>query len=476
MSPMFNLRPLAAVLLIAGVFLWRAAAAGAPSFSGGFIEKSTSTAARPRLTQAQIQSFVPSGRGKFKFPSPYNTEGVRLTIPADCGGNDCLFPLGYSYWSNINNHAGSDTMLILIGLERKHGGTGPTLFSYHKTTDEVKNLGPLFPPSSPFYSHSGDGWYFSATQPAKLYISNSGAQLQRYDVLAKKFETVFDVTEKFGKDKSVAQTHSSGDDRVHSATLQCVKAGCSDGANTAKGDQEAMGCLVYNENTRRFSYYPKKKEFDECQIDKSGRWLFILEQWDGLHDMDNRIVDLDTGKQRTLLSNQQNILATKFGAVVHVDMGYGYVVGGDSADSRPYTKVVYNFAKDSLDGVLAYYATPGSASSLLHIAHGNAKPNVPPEQQYACGSGAGGDDGRRDEIICFRLDGSLNALPVAPVMTDLKARGGDIDGTCGEYCKHPKGNIDVTGRYFIWTSNMSGNRLDAFIVKIPAQLLVSKQP
>src|SRR5207247_1791934 len=37
--------------------------------------------------------------------------------------------------------------------------------------------------------------------------------------------------------------------------------------------------------------------------------------------------------------------------------------------------------------------------------------------------------------------------------------------------KLPKGNLDVTGSYFIWTSNMGGNRLDAFIVKVPFQLL-----
>jgi hypothetical protein len=36
----------------------------------------------------------------------------------------------------------------------------------------------------------------------------------------------------------------------------------------------------------------------------------------------------------------------------------------------------------------------------------------------------------------------------------------------------PKGNLDVTGQYFIWTSNMGGNRLDAFIVKVPSHLLV----
>ena len=55
-------------------------------------------------------------------------------------------------------------------------------------------------------------------------------------------------------------------------------------------------------------------------------------------------------------------------------------------------------------------------------------------------------------------------------MTDLDAPGGrDDDGD--DYEQVPKGNIDVTGRYFIWTTNLGGDRLDAFLVKIPAERL-----
>jgi hypothetical protein len=73
---------------------------------------------------------------------------------------------------------------------------------------------------------------------------------------------------------------------------------------------------------------------------------------------------------------------------------------------------------------------------------------------------------RANEIIAFRLDGSLEVLVIAPVMTKLGARGGG-----DTYAKYPKGNVDVTGKYFIWTDNMAGARLDAFIVKIPSHLL-----
>jgi hypothetical protein len=53
-------------------------------------------------------------------------------------------------------------------------------------------------------------------------------------------------------------------------------------------------------------------------------------------------------------------------------------------------------------------------------------------------------------------------------MTDLDASGGG-----SEYYKLPKGNLDITGQYFIWTTNTGGNRIDAFLVKVPAQLLLS---
>src|SRR5579863_6200277 len=67
---------------------------------------------------------------------------------------------------------------------------------------------------------------------------------------------------------------------------------------------------------------------------------------------------------------------------------------------------------------------------------------------------------------------SEQTLVVAPVMTDLNAVGGNATCVgCEAYAKDPKGNIDPTGQYFFWTSNLGGARLDAFIVAIPSQVL-----
>jgi len=131
--------PLLRVSLIAS-FLWMTAAGLFPSLpfsiaiaqttqpSGGFLEQAGS-AIRSRWTASQLQAFLPSDRGKFIFPAPYNTEGVRLTNFSDCGGTDCLWYVGYSYWRNSNNHVGSNQMLIFLSFNKSLGGAGHTLFS-----------------------------------------------------------------------------------------------------------------------------------------------------------------------------------------------------------------------------------------------------------------------------------------------------------------------------------------------------------
>ncbi len=143
-----------------------------PPSGGGFLEKAGSHTYRTRFTQPQIQGFLPANgaRGRFTFPAPYHTEAVRLTNAADCAGaQDCVWPVGYSYWRNINNHVGSALMYIMVGTDRNRGGAGPTLISYNKNTDKVTRLGPLFGSNSAWSYATGEAWYFSRTQPATLY-------------------------------------------------------------------------------------------------------------------------------------------------------------------------------------------------------------------------------------------------------------------------------------------------------------------
>jgi len=418
----------------------------AQSAPGGFLESATATQIRPAV--------VPSlpARGKFTFPAPYNTVAARITTASDCNGSDCVNYVGYSYWRNTNNHVGSNTMLIVITLDRARGGGGPTLYSYDKLTDAVTKVGPLFDQADPLSWATGEGWYWSATRPNALYVPQ-WTKLSRYDVVSRQLETVFDVNAAFGPDRYIWQAHSSHDDRVHSATLR------------SSLTYEMLGCVVYREDTHAFSYFDATGDFDECQVDKSGRWLLIKENVDGLHGEDNRIVDLDAGTE-TLFLDQQ-------GAAGHSDNGHGYMVSEDNWSSAPGAVRVWTFGQPlpgtPPQGQLVYRTTSWSLN-IGHVSHANARPGVPLAQQYACGGQAiRASLPRANEIVCFRLDGSLQVLVVAPIMTDLDAAGGGPD----DYAKLPKGNLDVSGQYFVWTSNAGGDRLDAFVVKVPSDLLVA---
>ena len=415
--------------------------------SGGFLDSATSNGLRPMLSAGQIQTFLPQ-RGTFTFPSPYSTTGVRLTNASDCGGQDCVSSVGYSYWNNTNNHVGSDTMLVFLGLERRKGGGGPTLFSYNKKTGETKNLGPMFSADSPYSWSSGEGWYFSASQPNTIYM-NDGPRMLRYDVMSHAMSVVYNVESIRGSGKVIWQMHSSNDDKVHSATVR-------DSSSYAM-----LGCVVYYESGIPATYVAAKGDFDECQIDKSGRYLVVKENVDGKDGEDNRIIDLQTGVETLFLDRD--------GAAGHSDLGYGYMVAEDNFYSKPGATRVWQLGQDlhaSGQGRLVYEISSWEAG-LGHVAHGNAKPGDSTGQMACVSSSTRKNLARVNEIVCFRLDGSMSTLVVAPNMVDLNASGGGSD----DYWKDPKGNIDVTGEYFIWTSNAGSSRLDAFIVRIPQDKL-----
>ncbi len=436
-----------------------------PPPGGGFREKAGSQAYRPRFTATQIQSVLPANgaRGRFTFPAPYNTSAVRLTNAADCvGGQDCLWYVGYSYWRNTNNHVGRAVMHIMAGTDRNRGGVGPVLLSYNKFTDQVKNVGPLFPANSSWSYSTGEGWYFSGTQPDTLYVYAVGStQLRRYDVVKRRFAAAPAMDLSLCARPAVCpaaaafitQPHSSDDDRVHSATVQ-------------NADWQRIGCVAYRSNTRRFRYVPVTPgyTFDECHVDKSGRWLVVLEMSPAWR-LNNRVVDLETGASTTIDDVE--------GGLGHLDMGWGYAVGADNYNGFPNATIVVKFDQVATQrpvGPVVHFNKRWDIAAMNHVAHGNAVPGRP-EDQFACGSNASRVQDMADEIVCVPLnpnrhpDGSLDTLVLGQTMTDLDAAGGGNPGS--DYERMPKGTLDVTGKYFIWTSNMGGPRLDLFLVKVP---------
>lgn len=450
---------LGATLLLALAASSAHAASVAAQAPGGFMENDASPTARTALTATQMSGFLPSSRGSFTFPAPYNTQGVRVTLPSDCGNQDCL-DMTYNYWKNMSNSAGSDTMYVFIGLNKARGGQGPTLFQYTKSTGELSEVGAMFAPTDPMSKLSTEGWYFSYGMPTKIYLQQ-GSKLERYDIDTKAIETVFDSTTKY-PGTVIKQTNSSNDDDMHSATLQ--------NAST----YAAEGCIAYQSSTKKFWFFAATKGYDECQIDKSGEFLEVKEKQPSdtcaSCDEDDLVIDLKTGKQQILLD--------KDGAGGHSDLGYGYMVASDNWNTEPNAWRVWNLA-DLVNGDLAYYGGTWGNFTPSHVSWSNASPvtSTPLSQQYVCGgaSTSGTTPGDND-VRCFTLGGgataSLQNLVVAPVMTDATTAGGDgpCPG-CTAYGHDPKGNLDPTGQYFFWVSNMGGARMDAFMVRIPTQVM-----
>jgi hypothetical protein len=279
---------------------------------------------------------------------------------------------------------------------------------------------------------------------------NDGFSLMRYDVVTRAMTKVFDVRDHLGADRRIWQIHSSNDDNVHSATVK-------------DGSYNDVGCVAYNQSTGRATYIARKGDFDECQIDKSGRWLLVKENVDGRNGEDNRIIDLQSGAEQIFYDEE--------GAAGHSDMGWGYLVAEDNMYNAPGAVRVWQFGQPmnaAGQGTLVYETSSWDGGGVGHLSHANARAGTPINQQMVCSSNAyRADLPRVNEIVCYRLDGSMNALIVAPNMTDLNAAGGGGD----DYSKRPKGNLDPTGEYFIWTSNIGTNRADAFIVRVPQQKL-----
>ncbi len=252
------------------------ASAGQTQGGGAFVDETDRTPGSP-WTPEELGSFLPD-RGRFTFPAPYGTEGIRVTNASDCGGSDCVEPVRGMTGRNIDAHRGRASMLVFLGLR----GLGPTLFRIDKGTGQAENLGPLFDADSPFAIISAAEWYFSARRPGVLYLT-SGALLLRYDVVARTFETVFDAASEFGDDREIVATHSSDGDDVHSALLRDAATGA------------ALGCVAYREDTRRFFYHPAGRTIDRCLVGAGGRRLVVRERADEGASVDSRIVDLDTG-------------------------------------------------------------------------------------------------------------------------------------------------------------------------------------
>lgn len=442
---------------------------------GGFVENQ-GTAARLKMTLSQIQAFVPATRASFTFPAPYNTRGYRITIPSDCpSSNDCVSYVGYSYWPRMNNHANDSFMYIVLNLSVLRSAAGMTLYRLDKNTFVVTKVGNLFPPGTPEQTFSGEHYYFSFNQPYRFYF-NTDTRLRSFDIGTQQFAVHVNILNRnyvnsLGQQVSLGCTSSSCDRRLHQTHVNGNDTVFAGTLTNLAGSP--LGCWVYRATVDQFRFYPSVGTFDECNLDRSGRYTISLENLGTPGDsLGNRIFDNTTGVEILRKTGPSGTLG-------HLDMGYEYALGADNNGPVPPNpnSTTKMFLASALTNQLIHFNTTWDIVTMNHPSHTNARPTteIPIANQFFCGSNA--DSGSwANEIMCAKVDGSvtpLRQLVVAPVMTDVNASGGNWQ-QADQYDVQPKGHLDPTGRYFLWTTNMRSSRMDAFIAEVPSHLLTDQ--
>lgn len=428
----------------------------------------------PYQGRARVLPSTTIPKGKFTFPAPWNTTGYRITDATDrntYGDGDESLWIGYSMWPRINNHASLPYLLIYVPLTRwSNPGANPDghrIYYLHKSTGETGLFGtgataglsnrtdgyPFIMGGGGAANYHGEINFWHPTEPFSL-VAQNGDTLEKWDVRTQTRTEIIDLSD-YGISGSIS------------------------GHIYFSADGSRVSMLISNDNTVVYdigsgnppkvfgSYYGIS--VDESKMDHSGNYLIVKELPDPAVKVDpdeqhyNVIWDIDSETVWTVLPD-------RWGAGGHSDRGWnGYV----SLDNWTASAVRYIDITTQPDGqgdtTLVYDYSGNWVSGPLHVSWINAKPGDVTNQFWVgnrASSNTTSDYPHVNEIIAGTLDGSKRVLSIAPTFTDMS------QGTVSSYYKSPHANVDYTGRYVYWASNLGTGALDVIIAEIPYEKLV----
>lgn len=330
------------------------------------------------------------------------------SIPAKIASN--CNSMGMAYWRNINNHKGRNYLYMFLSMsDELH------VFTVDKKTlnvTDVKRLG---------IHHTGEDCYFSAINPNSLFV-RTDKELYTVDVVSGDRRTIWRVD----GDINLWQCHSSYDERFHSATIK-----------NNNYDITRWAVLTPND----IKYFELKGDPDECQVDKSGKWLLVKETVgpEDSRNEYNRIINIETRQERFVNDHD--------GAVGHSDCGFGFAMGEFDKASRGGVLNKINFA----DGDQQQLFSTG-IWNMGYVSFSNALPGVPLSQQRCLMT-------TPYDLISVKLDGSEEG-------TRICSHGNETLPIHPLYYMHrPKASLCPLGEYASYSSFVGGS-LNAYIVKV----------
>ncbi|HYG11996.1 MAG TPA: hypothetical protein VD835_18760 [Pyrinomonadaceae bacterium] len=360
---------------------------------------------------------LPAAGGKLHDPV-FGTEIMRVTDERD-GANGA--GTSYSYWPTFN---ADNTRVLVMGAG---GEAGVVIYDFDPVTFRLgaKQTLPLLNGGYPFTYDLN----WSHNEPDILY-GHVGASLWRYNVRTRTYSLAFDLASRLPAGYYFAQASLSADDDVFACTLQ------------QSGTWAVVGYMAYRRSTNTI-VYRSNDNHNEVRVDKSGRYLFVNTNDQGVGKVEVRIVDLSTGQSTGLMDDAPDHAPSHYDVGTGTAVGNGnYLVGISSrnlATPRSYTKILDLSAEGNYGG--------------FHLSM------LADNEEWA--------------LVSFytpHLNGVMQG-EVVQVATDGSGRVRRLfhhQAVVAGYYDSPRANISRDGRFIAFTSNwgVAGGRHDMFIARI----------
>lgn len=380
----------------------------------------TPTTARPAvITDRRVYSdtalpVLPRAGETFVDPT-FGTTIMRVTDEKD--GKSCRN--SYSYWQTFN----LDDSRFFIACDEN-----PKLYKFDPNTFQILRKDLLFdrPPIGAGYLSVEDA-IWSGMNATVLY-GYTGLKLYAYDVQLRYYTLVKD----FGQELPagfLGQMSKSLDDNVFAFTKKDT-------------NYKALGYLVWRRDQNRIVRNENLGNFDEVQVDKTGRYVTVKAKFD--RNVNVQVIDLQTGLAEGLTNPAPDF------SPGHSDNGRQMVVGYDNWNNQ-YT--IRKLATPHQFQTVLGFGNDWSQSNHVSLLADNEAWCV--ISNYTSGDGPGGPF--RNEIFQAATDGSQRVRRLAHHHSVYR-----------DYWDTPRADISRDGRFIAFTSNWgSTTRRDMFIIKVP---------
>lgn len=356
---------------------------------------------------------LPRAGGTFAEPH-FGTTVMRVTDEND--GKLCNN--FYSYWPTFNR----DSTRFFIACD----GT-PKLYRFDPINFQILGKGPMFDAPAPGGASLSIEDAIWSGNNANIVYAYSGLRLYAYDVTAKSYALIKDFGGEL-RDASLGQMSKSLDDNVFAFTRK-------------NKDYKAVGYLVWRRDQNRFVRNQDLANFDEVQVDKSGRYAVVKAKFDKTVDV--QVVDLQTGSIESLTDPAPDF------SPGHSDNGKQIAVGHDNWNNQ------YTMRKlaspHQFQTVIGFGNDWSQANHVSMLADDEGWCVI---SNYTVGSGPVGPF--RNEIFMAATDGSQRVRRLAQHRSIYR-----------DYWDTPRANISRDGRFVAFTSNWGSSvRRDVFIIKV----------